>query len=240
MKRSAILLLGMLVLSGCATSSISDTGYSSPQESLRNSNYYIESGTRELDEQAVLGVAEVGNIDEALIRKSLKKSENVSIPKGSSILLIQSGAEYPDNEIVQAMSQFWDVNILSGDSRDYDKKGLHHKLRYMAATAGNRHVVVMWGIVETAEQKLATKNISWVPLVGWSLPDEQTKIRIGLKIAIIDVETGNWRMFNPKSQEDEFFSSIMNRAGEDQEKVIDLKKVVYHQSAKELYEKFTK
>ena len=240
MRLGILLLAGLLIISGCAAQSISDTGYSSSKDSRKSANNFSEPVSKELDEQAVLGLAQVGAINEVVIRETLAKSTGVAIPKDSSILLVQSGAEYPDSEMVQAMSQFWNVNIFSGDSREYEKQGLHQKLRYIAATGGNSHLVVVWGIVETAEQNLATKNISWVPLVGWSLPDEQKNIRISLKIAVIDVASGDWRMFNPKALEDEYFSSLMNRAGEDQQMVIEMKKKVYQEAAKELYNKFKK
>ena len=68
---------------------------------------------------------------------------------------------------------------------------------------------------------------SWVPIVGWAVPDKAQEIRIRLKVALIDVKTGQWEMFSPKTFEDTAYSAILNREGSDQEQVALLKAKAY-------------
>ena len=49
---------------------------------------------------------------------------------------------------------------------------------------------------------MSTKAVSWVPIVGGIIPDESQEMRIRLKIALIDVATGQWDAFSPKPIQD--------------------------------------
>ena len=231
------IIVGLILVStyGCASRSISDTGYS---QSERRGYYKSEVESKELEELVVLGIDKKQAINQGAIEKALTNFKKINIPKDSSILLVQSGSEFPDSVMIESLSDYWNVNQVSGDSRKYKESNLNNVLRYTAATGGNGSIFVYWGIVETSEKNLGTKNVSWVPIVGWSLPDEVTNMRIRLKFAVIDVKTGNWQLFQPKPVEEEFFSSIMNREDKDQEKVIELKKLVYKKAAEELHKKF--
>lgn len=45
-----------------------------------------------------------------------------------------------------------------------------------------------------------SRAISWVPLAGMMIPDQTQYMRIRLKIAVIDVKSGQWDIFIPKSK----------------------------------------
>jgi len=45
-------------------------------------------------------------------------------------------------------------------------------------------------------------------------------------------------MFHPRPVEDEYLSSMMNREGKQQHKIIDLKKYVYSNAAKQIANRF--
>lgn len=235
-----ILKIGLLVifLNGCATQSISETGYAQNGSNGRNGQVSGTQQSKELNELQVLGIRNLSGITEENISEVLAASTSVELPKGESILLIQSGADFPDGEMIESMSQYWDVNILSGSNDKYSEGNLNKALRYVAASGGNKHLVVYWGIVETAKKNLDSKGISWVPFIGWSIPDENTQMRIRLKFAVIDVEKGSWKMFQPSSVEEQFMSSIIGRKGKEQQKVIELKKLVYANAAKQIFNKF--
>ncbi len=233
MKRFLVMGLLVVFLFSCSKS-ISETGYAQSENKVPGYN----AQQKELNELKVLGIRNLSSITEENISEVMATATSVDLPKGDSILLIQSGADYPDSEMIESMSQYWDVNILSGSNDKYSGDNLNKALRYIAASGGNKHLVVYWGIVETAKKSLASKNISWVPFVGWSLPDENTQMRIRLKFAIINVETGSWKMIQPSPVEEEFMSSIIGREGKEQEKVIELKKLVYANAAKQIFEKF--
>lgn len=167
----------------------------------------------------------------------MTRYKKITIPRGSSVLLIQSGADFPDSTMVESLSAYWNINQVSGDNSNYRETDLNALLRYTAASGGNGTILVYWGIVETADKNMGTKNVSWVPIVGWSLPDEVTNMRIRLKFAVIDVKSGSWQLFQTKSVENEYLSSIINREGKGQQKVIELKKLVYQKAAEELQQR---
>jgi len=233
-----IIKIGLLslVLSGCSTASISNSGYSKGNANQRS--HYNNILSNELDEIQVLGLEDNDVIEKSNIAELLDNAKGINLRKGDSILLIQSGAEFPDSEMVESLSDIYDISTFSGTASKYSERKLNQLLRYSAATGGSSHIVVYWGMVESAERSLGSKSVSWVPFVGWSLPDESTQIRIRLKFAIIDVATGSWKTYQPTPIEEEFTSSIMGREGQKQQKIIELKKLVYASAAKQLHQKF--
>lgn len=59
------------------------------------------------------------------------------------------------------------------------------------------------------------------------VPDESQDMRIRLKAAIIEVETGRWHMILPESIADSAISASINRANSDQDQVQRLKAAGY-------------
>ncbi len=104
---------------------------------------------------------------------------------------------------------------------------LNKALRLAAARSGAKTIIVYWGILDSARENLATKTISWVPVVGSVLPDEAQKMRIRVKGAVLDVATGNWMMITARSFDDMRISADINRAGSDQAQVAYLKEKAY-------------
>src|SRR5262245_51216282 len=93
------------LLAGCESRSISDSGY-------RRHTHYGGSKTDyrgELNEFDVLGVERGGLISEEQIVQSLDSAARVKLRKGSSILLIQSGAWQPDGPMRRALETHFNV-----------------------------------------------------------------------------------------------------------------------------------
>ena len=90
------------------------------------------------------------------------------------------------------------------------------------------------GMLETARKGLASKPVSWVPIVGWSLPDEKQLMRIRLKVAVIDVRAGHWSVFSPEPFEDQAVSANYGREAADQSQVQKLKQKAYEAAVKDL------
>jgi uncharacterized protein YceK len=237
-KKIVLPVLVVSLLCGCTTTSISDSGYQRSSDH-RYPHSYESQTEKELDELAVLGVTSSFKFDERALDRALKEAETFVLNSGSRILLLQSGAQFPDSEMVAGLSKYWEISTLSGDNRNYKHENLNQLLRYTAATGANNYIVVYWGVVETAQKNLQTKGVSWIPLVGWSMPDEKTQMRVVLKFAVIDVVSGQWKTFQPTPVEDNFFSSIMDRGGKSQSKEIELKKAVFTQAADELFKRFS-
>lgn len=234
----SLLFIAFLVC-GCRMRSISNSGY-------QGGSYYGNPLYRgELNEFDILGVDRDQTVTEADISKALDTPAKVRLKKGNSVLLVQSGAMFPDEPMMTELGKFLNVVPFSGipsregKSRDAvqarsDEPSYAKSLRLMAARGGCETIVCYWGVLETAQKALASKPVSWVPVVGWSLPDESQQMRIRLKAAIIDVRTGNWSMFCPEPAGDTTTSGRLTRETADQRQVDTLKRTAYEACAKDL------
>lgn len=140
---------------------------------------------------------------------------------------VPSCSSNPDDTLIQQLNRFYHVTPFAGIPEAKGTNSYAKNLRYAAALGGHTAILCYWGILETAEQDLRTKKLSWVPVVGWHLPDEKHHMRIRLKMAVIDVRTGNWAMFYPQSFDDTAFSAVLTRKNSDQEQVHTLKEKAF-------------
>ena len=85
---------------------------------------------------------------------------------------------------------------------------------------------------------MPTKTVSWVPIVNWVVPDEKQHVRIRLKIAVVDVRSGNWSIFSPKPFENARITTSPRRGAVDQKQVERLKTLAYKASVEELVSTF--
>jgi hypothetical protein len=95
----------LLLLAACGTRSISNSGY----EGRGNPMY-----RGELSEYDVLGVDRTGGFSEADIQKAMVQKQPIAVRKGSAILLVQSGAELADPEMISALEKYYTVASFSG------------------------------------------------------------------------------------------------------------------------------
>ena len=256
MKRR-ILVIGVLAiclpvfLAGCATRSISNSGYQ------KSGGWYGRSfGTPyyqgELNELAVLGIDRaLQPISESDIQAAMAEHDTLSLQRGDSIILIQSGAMFPDGPMLNEMKTYFTVTPLSGiperipyESRHSDTSQekpvpLNKILRLTAARAGAKALIVYWGILETSQQDQVTKTVSWVPVMGSLIPDEVQNMRIRLKGVVMDVKTGNWLMLNPDAIDHKRISARLNRKNADQSQVAFLKAQAYTKFVDELLRRFS-
>lgn len=237
MKKLPALAIGLLALllalSGCTTRSISDSGY---DRYGRVSSAY----RGELTEFEVLGVDTAQTITDADIAAALKNASGARLQRTSKILLIQSGADFPDAAMLTGLSSRFLVTPFSGKpgiNRTSDhfsternvpaSESYSKSLRLAAARGGYDKIVCYWGVLESEELNRATKFVSWVPIVGFAVPDERQNMRIRLKAAIVDVASGRWTMVNPKPFESTALTSIYSRGDKDQSLVACLKEQGY-------------
>ena len=248
-KLSFILLVSGLVLVGCAkTRSISNSSY---REDSSGSYHHraaqdADPGFQyqgELNEFDVLAVDRTRLVTDEDISRALDQAQAVKLKPGSSVLLIQSGAVFPDAPMVAELNKHFRVTPFSGvppkhrtasDSEPGEAVSYARSLRLAAARAGAENIVCYWGILESARRNLETKTVSWVPLAGWLVPDEAQSMRIRLKLALIDVRTGHWTVLCPEAPEDKAWSTRFSRGNSDQKQVEALKKQVYEFSVREL------
>ncbi|EEF59350.1 hypothetical protein [Pedosphaera parvula] len=223
----------MALVSSCSTTrSISDTAYAPSPVNARNC-FPPHPQTRELSEFDVLGIEPNQSISEEEIVRASARAQRVALTRGNSILLVQSGAQYPDGPMISDLEKSFRVVPFTGvatqTGESYSKV-----LRLAAAKAGADHVVCYWGILESASEGAATKTISWVPVVNWVIPDEKQHMRIRVKMAVVDVLTGSWTVFSPEPVESQAWSTSPRREVVDQKQVEKLKAKAYEASARGL------
>jgi hypothetical protein len=226
-------------LSGCGTRSISNSGFYADSDrgyARKNDAYY----KGELSEFNVLGIDPKTPISEAEIQAAFAGRQRLTMPRGASLMLVQSGAMIPDDAMVRGLERYYHVAVFTGvpEQTDASAQNYARALRLAAARGGHERMVVYWGMLETGRENLATKVISWVPFVGGLLPDETQRMRIRLKLAVVDVKTGQWEMFSPEPFEDVDTSGRLTRVASDQAQVMALKDKGYRSAAEELVRRY--
>ncbi len=253
MRRQAVLTTSLLLvfalLTGCGTRSISDSGYRSDSDRRGPgaSNPFYRG---ELNEFEVLGIDRQATITEDDIRKTFAAKQPLVMRKGTSIMLIQSGAMFPDDPMVKGLEKYYTVapfggvpdqsTLRSSSPSAPQSSNYAMAVRLAAAQGGYEKILVYWGILETAHENLATKTVSWVPIVGWALPDEKQRMRIRLKVAVIDVKSGQWEMFSPEPIDSDALSAIYTRESSDQGQVAFLKTKAYQALAEDIMKRYAR
>ncbi len=251
-RKLYFLVIACAFLAGCVKSSRS-ISHSSYREGTAYGRYQpADPGSDvafdykgELSEYDILGITRGETTSEAEIRRALDHAKHVHLRPSSSILLIQSGAMFPDGGIVSELSKHFTVVPFSGvpqvrktssgeRTESFDPESYAKSLRLTAARGGADVIVCYWGILESENEHLVTKTVSWVPIVNWIVPDEKQHMRIRLKIALIDVGTGDWAIFTPTPFEDARLSRSPRRGAVDQKQVEGLKQKAYEAGAKDL------
>src|SRR6266516_6716292 len=243
-----VVLAACVLVAGCAsTRSISNSDYREPGTASPTSPTghsdpaFAYRG--ELSEFDLLGVVRDQTAFEEDIQQALEKARPIRLKPHSTILLIQSGAMFPDGRMVAEMSKHFTVVPFSGrpPARDsigslesLDSTGFSRSLRLAAARAGAETIVCYWGILESAREKMAAKAVSWVPLVTWFVADEREHVRIRLKLALVDVRTGDWSVLSPTPFDSQAMSVGPRRAVADQKLVERLKNQASGASVEEL------
>lgn len=242
LPRVAALVLTLALFAGCTTRSISNSGYD---------HEYARSGSRgndttyrgELSELDVVGVSTDAAITDSDIRSALAESGATRLTPSSRVLLIQSGAEFPDDDMMTGLSLRYQVQPFSGIPQNpqgkaqltfgtapkepVDAASYSKALRLAAARGGYDKIVCYWGVLESERESKATKLISWVPIAGNWLPDEKQSMRIRLRAVVVDVASGRWTYVAPESVTSKSLSSYLTRRDTDQSLVAELKAAGY-------------
>ncbi|HTI87066.1 MAG TPA: aminopeptidase [Alphaproteobacteria bacterium] len=248
--RAFALVCVVALLGGCQTRSISDSGYRDDSGwgyGARSSNPYYRG---ELSEFDILGIGRDQAVSEDIIRAAYTEKKPLAVKKGDAIMLIQSGALLPDEGMVNSFSKYYSVAVFSGIPDQPPVRtaagvtgpaqSYFQSLRLAAARGGYDKIVAYWGVVESAREGMATKAVSWVPILGAAVPDEHQRMRIRLKVAVIDVRTGQWEMFVPETFDDTATSASANRAMSDQAQVAALKEKVYAGAAESFVARYAR
>ena len=233
----------VLLFGGCGSRSISNV-------SRHYGNSYSYQG--ELNELSVLGVRvneEVSSKDIAAVLEA-RDGKFIELKRGEVLAVIQSGARFPDKEMLVSLESLAELVPLSGvppepvrlhgeQPKNKEPMRIDKSLRMAAAKGGASKMLVYWGILESAsEPEQAAKHLSWVPIAGRIIPDETQHVQIRVKAALIDVATGNWSMLRTEPIQDKRMSSRLTRESSDLKQVLALKEKAYDRFAKDLKERF--
>ena len=230
----------LALLAGCQTRSISNSGFKdSGRRSAELGGY-----TGELSELDVVGVAADATVTEADIQAALREPRGTKLSRASKVLLIQSGADLPDSPMLEAMRTHFAVATFSGrpqanTTASTPSAAYSKTLRLAAARGGFDKIVCYWGVLESARRDKLTATISWVPIVGYVIPDEREHMRIQLKAAIVDVASGRWTFVSPPPAESSKLSTVLSREETDQSLVQKLKREGYAALARTLADEHT-
>jgi len=242
MKPITVLLLTIAILvPGCSTRSISDSGYPERGFYGQQSSNPLYQG--ELSEFDVLGIDAGAQVsDQDIAAAFVTAPSRKFLRRGDPIMLIQSGAMIPDENMIDFLDESFSVTVFTGvpEADKSANASYSRSLRMAAARAGLGTIVVYWGVLETGVKDLVTKSVSWVPIVGSVLPDEAQSMRIRLKVAVVDVRSGQWEMFTPRVMNEVAHSSRMNREGSDQAQVAALKAESYQLAAEWIIARYVK
>lgn len=240
-QRMLVLVFLAIAVAGCSVRSISDSGYYADPDrgSQRRSNPFYKG---ELSEYNVLGIDPKASVSEEQIRDALEAKRSLTMPKGSSVMLVQSGAMIPDDPMVAGLEKYYNVSVFTGvpEQGSTSADSYSKALRLAAARAGAAKLIVYWGLLETGRQDLGTKAVSWFPVVGGLLPDETQRMRIRLKVSVVDVKTGQWETFSPEPFEDTDASGRYTRVSSDQAQVAILKQKGYTAAAQDIVKRYAR
>jgi hypothetical protein len=218
--RLAAFALATLLIAGCETRSISNSSYDHAYRARQMTEY-----RGELSELDVVGLdANAPRSDEA-IQAALQDTARPQLAANSRVLLIQSGADLPDEPMVTALTRRVEVLPFSGrpGARPFENHDYARTLRLAAARGGYDKIVCYWGVLESQQHSQITKAISWVPIAGYFVPDSKEQMRIRLKAVIVDVASGRWTFVTPRPSTDADYDSIVTRRETDQGLVARLK-----------------
>jgi hypothetical protein len=234
-----LIAVWLTTLVGCTTRPISNSGY---RVGYGGNSLY----RGELNQFDVLGEGRTQPITDADIAKALDNPASVKLSRDRKIMLVQSGAMIPDEEMVAQFNQHGlkvvpfsgvpDENRnRTGNATESPLAATYARaLRLTAARGDCETIICYWGVLESANKGLATKTVSWVPVLGMAIPDETQHLRIRLTVALVDVRTGNWALYSASPFEDKAVSMSVNRESSDQEQVLKLKRLAYEAALKDL------
>ncbi|HTG44704.1 MAG TPA: hypothetical protein VK633_09245 [Verrucomicrobiae bacterium] len=228
----ALLIAALSLFSACGTHQNYRTA-----EFGSDKIYHKGKQTPQLHQSDVLGLHTAKAVNDEDIRRILDESRSFHIQENSNILLVQSGAAHPDKEMVDQLSRHFTVLPFTGVPSELSTSrggAVSKALRLAAAESKAETVLVYWGSVEIMRDDLPTGIVSWVPVVDFMVPDEYQKVRMHLKLALIDVRTGQWATFQTEPVEDKTLTTRYAREKEPSWPIKSIKQRVYESCVRKL------
>jgi hypothetical protein len=195
----------------------------------------------QLSENEVLGIKESARLTNDDINRILDESSSIQIKEGSTILLVQSGAPHPDKEMVDELSKRFVVVPHSGvpnEIRSNPNDDISKSLRLAAAHSKAETLLVFWGHLEMKRDDLPTSLVSWVPVIDFAVPEEYQRVRMHLKVALVDVRSGNWATFRTEPIESDALTTRYAREHEQKWPLQNTRQRLYRNSVSRIVESY--
>jgi hypothetical protein len=231
LDRVAALAAAAVLLAGCAHERT--TSYRRADFTARQSLKSHYGGGEELSDADVVGSGVKKAPSDEDIRNALDHARSVDLKLGETVLVLQSGEAVPDARMVAELNKHYRAVPFSGirsdwashweNTDDYYSK----QLRYAAAKAGAQKILCFWGSLEVARHDLSTKTITWLPVVDIIVPDQKDNVRVHLKVALVDVRTGDWSLFRTEPVQTEVVTTGWGREHLETPEVRELKEKSY-------------
>jgi hypothetical protein len=238
MKKVVIAVLsGAFLLMGCHT----EKGYRSADFSGQKLYTKGYSSATELKENDVLGLKNTSEVSDDDISRILDETSTIKVREGSTLLLVQSGARSPDQSMIDELSKRFVVVPHTGipseirNGRDDTSKAL----RLAAAHSKAETILVYWGELEMKRDEMPTSLVSWVPVVDFMVPDEFERLRMHLKLALIDVRSGNWSTFRTEPIETEALTTRHAREHQKRYPLQNSKNRLYQNAVRKLVDNYS-
>jgi hypothetical protein len=195
----------------------------------------------QLKENEVLGLKQSRRLTNDDINRVLDEAASLKIKEGSTILLVQSGSPHPDKEMADELSQRFVVvphTGLPNEIRSTPDDDISKLLRLAAAHCKAETLLVYWGNLEIKRDDLPTSLVSWVPVVDFTVPDEYQRIRMHLKVALVDVRTGNWSTFRTEPIESDALTTRFAREHEQKWPLQNTKQRLYKNTVQKILDAY--
>ena len=180
---------GVLALSSCATTSLSDPNGRGHGSDLNLYELTGQSATRQVTEADIAAARSGGGRAGSLP------------PRGARVLLVQSGAHQPDQELQNAFRPYCQPVLWNGRSEsspqeeDGEKRvaaSAGRRLRLVAAQQGCSHVIVIFGEIQSDSRNLPTAAVSWLPVVSSIVPSQHSGTRLLAQAIILETASARY------------------------------------------------
>jgi len=156
-------------------------------------------------------------------------------------MLIQSGAMIPDEDMVKGMEKYYSVSVFTGvPTEGGTRETLTPKRCGLRCKGWTRKIGGVLGVTRNWARRLGNQGCVVDTIIGGAIPDQTQRMRIRMKVAIVDVKSGQWDMFSPSPFEDTDASGRYSRVSSDQAQVAILKNKAYNATVDDVIKRFSK
>jgi hypothetical protein len=180
-------------------------------------------------------MSQLNFIKEVSSSKATGSTEPINISSGERVMVMQSGQLYPDASLLVNLEPNCNIIPMSGIP---NKDSVPDITLLDAAKAGGvTKIIAYWGNIETSIKPKESKAVSWIPIAGYYVPDENQRMRVSVSAIVSDVSTGRWFNFTAHSSETEISHSNYTAYRKDGEHVEKLKAEAYGRLVQKLVKK---